>query len=78
MSRILLKEIISLKNQKEVYLVQDDEGAFLYRKKTIQKYSLALQCRKISCNKRMKLNPIKNVTGRKTKVTNYNLVDTAD
>ena len=32
MSRILLKEI-SLKNQKEVYLVQDDGGAFLYRKK---------------------------------------------
>ena len=58
MSRILLKEIISMKNQKEVYLVQDDEGAFLYRKKSIQKYSLTLQCRRTSCNKLMKLNLI--------------------
>ena len=37
MSRILLKEIISLKKQNEVYLVQDDEGAFLYRKKKLFK-----------------------------------------
>ena len=33
MSRILLKEIISLKNQKEVYLVQDDKGVFCTEKK---------------------------------------------
>ena len=61
MSRILLKEIISMKNQKEVYLVQDDEGAFLYRKKNIQKYSVTLKSRRKSCNKLMRLNPIKNV-----------------
>ena len=59
MSKILLKEIISLKTQKEVYLVQDDEGAFCTAKKNIQKYSLTLQCRRKSCNKLMRLNPIK-------------------
>ena len=32
MSRILLKDIISLKNQKEVYLVQDDEDVFCTEK----------------------------------------------
>ena len=44
MSRILLKEVISMKNQKEVYLVQDDEGAFC-TEKSIKKYSLTLRFR---------------------------------
>ena len=57
MSRILLKEIISLKNQNEVYLVRDHEGVFVPQ----QKYSLTLRCRRNSCNKRMRLNSIKNV-----------------
>ena len=48
MSRILLKEIISLKNQQEVYLVQDDEGDLLYQKR-IQKYSITLRCRRRYC-----------------------------
>ena len=33
LSRIVLKDIITLKNQQEVYLVQDDEGDFLYQNK---------------------------------------------
>ena len=40
MSRILLKEIISLKNQKDVYLIQDDEGAFLYQKRLFKNIHL--------------------------------------
>ena len=40
--------IISLKNQQEVYLVQDDEGDLLYQKR-IQKYSITLRCRRRYC-----------------------------
>ena len=36
MSNLILEEIILLKNQKELYLIKDEEGVFLYRKK---KYS---------------------------------------
>ena len=60
MSELILKEIIKLKNQKEVYLIKNAEGVFLYRKKEILKYSVKLACRRISCSKALKLNPIYN------------------
>ena len=60
MSRIVLKEIISLNNQQEMYLIEDDEGVFLYRKKSIQKYSITLRCRINDCKKRFLLKLIKN------------------
>ena len=61
MSELILKEIIKLKNRKEVYLIENAEGIFLYRKKEILKYSVKLACRRISCSKTLKLNPIYNV-----------------
>ena len=61
MSELILKEIIKLKNQKEVYLIENAEGVFLYRKKEILKYSVKLACRRNSCSKTLKLNPIYNV-----------------
>ena len=42
MSELILKEIIKLKHQKEVYLIENAEGVFLYRKKEILKYSVKL------------------------------------
>ena len=35
MFRIVLKEIISLKNQQTVYLVQDDKGVFVPEEKDL-------------------------------------------
>ena len=58
MSKLILKEIIKLKNQREVYLIKNAEGAFLYRKKEVLKYSVKLACRKISCSKTQKLSSI--------------------
>ena len=61
MSELILKEIIKLKNQKEVYLIENAEGVFLYRKKEILKYLVKLECRRKACSKTLKLNPIYNV-----------------
>ena len=58
---MLLKEIITLKNQKNVYVVENEEGTFLYRKVKTYKYSIALECRRRNFRKHIKLNPIFNV-----------------
>ena len=61
MSNLILKEIIALKNQQEIYLIKDEEGVFLYRRKKVLKYSVVLICRRKCCQKRLKMNPIHNV-----------------
>ena len=61
MSNLILEEIILLKNQKELYLIKDEEGVFLYRKEKVRKYSVTLVCRRTCCQKRLKMNPIHNV-----------------
>ena len=60
MSRVILKEIISLKNQQNIYVIED-EGVFLYRKKKIEKITFSLRCRRKFCKKTLKVNPIYNV-----------------
>ena len=56
-----LKEIISLHCQKNVYVVEDEEGVFLYRFSKTNKYSIQLRCRRELCKKIVKLRPIYNV-----------------
>ena len=56
-----LIEIISLHCQKNVYVVEDEEGVFLYRFSKTKKYSIQLRCRRELCKEIVKLRPIYNV-----------------
>ena len=60
MSELILKEIIELESQKNMYLIKN-EGVFLYRNKDIKKYSATIVCRRRFCRKPLKLKPIHNV-----------------
>ena len=61
MSELILKEIIELEKQGNIYVIKNDEGVFLYRKKDLRKYSVKIVCRRVSCSKILKLKPIHNV-----------------
>ena len=56
--KMKLKQIFSLKNQKQLYLIEEDDGEFLYRVNKINKYALSIKCRKKKCPRRLLLNPI--------------------
>ena len=56
-----LKEIISLHCQKNVYVVEDEEGVFLYRFSRTNRRSIQLKCRREFCKKIVMLHPIYNV-----------------
>ena len=43
---MILKQLYSLKNQKQIYLIEEDDGEFLYRVNKISKYALSIRCRK--------------------------------
>ena len=56
-----LKEVINLKNQRDVYLVEEDEGDYAYQVANVYKYILSLKCRKAKCRRRLKVYPINNL-----------------
>ena len=61
MSNMILEEIISLKSQKEMYSIKDEEGVFLYQKHIVTRYAVTIACRRRFCPKRLKLVPINNL-----------------
>ena len=44
-----LKEVISLKFQKDIYLVEEAEADFTYGLQKISKYCILIKCRKKKC-----------------------------
>ena len=56
-----LKRDNNFNNQKNIYVVENEEGVFLYRKANTRKFSIAIECRRRNCRKRLRLNPILNV-----------------
>ena len=72
MSRVILNELISLKNQQNIFVIED-EGVFLYRKKELGKTTLSLCCRRNSCEKRLKVYPntIHSFQQKETKNINF-------
>ena len=53
-----LKGVISLKAQKDVYLLEEAEGEFTYCLTKISKYCLSLKCEIKKCPRRLNLHPI--------------------
>ena len=53
-----LKNIICLKNQKEIYLIEEEDGDFTYSVTKLSKYVLSLKCRKWKCSRRLQLHPV--------------------
>ena len=55
---MILKDILQLHNQRNLYVIEDDEGVFLYRKHSINRYSITIPCRNKKCSKSLRLMPI--------------------
>ena len=67
MSRLILNEIIPLKNQQNIFVIEDEEGVFCKEKR---ENSLTLRCRRKSCNSKIKVNPIQNYAWLKSFLSN--------
>ena len=50
-----------IKKQEKIYVIEDEEGVFLYRIRRIYKISVRLCCRRACCPKTLKLKPIHKV-----------------
>ena len=44
-----LKEIIQLKDKKVVYVLEENDSTYIYRKQRVTGYTLTLVCRKRKC-----------------------------
>ena len=56
-----LKEIIQLKDKKVVYVLEENDSIYIYRKQKVTGYTLTLVCRKRKCKKRFRMHPINNL-----------------
>ena len=56
-----LKEIIQLKDKKVVYVLEENDSTYIYRKQKVTGYTLTLVCRKRKCKKRFRIHPINNL-----------------
>ena len=52
-----LKEIIQLKDKKVVYVLEENDSTYIYRKQKVTGYTLTLVCRKRKCEKTFSNSP---------------------
>ena len=57
-----LKQILQLKDKKVVYVLEENDSTYTYRKQKVNNYTLTLVCRRRKCLKRFGIHQISKLT----------------